>query len=29
MLGFKQDKEFFELDEAGRAEAAKPVDVKF
>lgn len=29
MLGFKTDKEFFELDEAGMAEAQKPVDVKF
>ena len=29
MLGFKQDKEFFELDEAANAEAQKPVDVKF
>lgn len=29
MLGFKQDKEFFELDETARAEAEKPVDVKF
>ena len=29
MLGFKQDKEFFELDEAGQAAAEKPVDVKF
>src|SRR6266568_79293 len=29
MLGFKQDKEFFELDEASQAVAAKPVDVKF
>lgn len=29
MLGFKQDKEFFELDDAGQAAAEKPVDVKF
>jgi LemA protein len=29
MLGFKQDKEFFELDEAEEAQAEKPVDVKF
>ncbi|HSW98489.1 MAG TPA: LemA family protein [Candidatus Saccharimonadales bacterium] len=29
MLGFHQDKEFFELDEAGQAAAEKPVDVKF
>lgn len=29
MLGFKKDKEFFELDEAARAEAEKPVDVNF
>jgi LemA protein len=29
MLGFKQDKEYFELDEAGQAAAEKPVDVKF
>lgn len=29
MLGFKKDKEFFELDETARAEAEKPVDVKF
>ena len=29
MLGFKADKEFFELDEAGQAAAEKPVDVKF
>lgn len=29
MLGFKQDKEFFELDEADAAQAAEPVDVKF
>lgn len=29
MLGFRTDKEFFELDEAARAEAEKPVDVKF
>lgn len=29
MLGFKQDKEFFELDEAQTAQVAEPVDVKF
>ncbi len=29
MLGFKTDKEFFELDEAEQAAAEKPVDVKF
>lgn len=29
MLGFKQDKEFFELDEAGTAAVANPVEVKF
>lgn len=29
MLGFKQDKEFFELDDAAAAAAAQPVDVKF
>lgn len=29
MLGFKQDKEFFELDEAGNAAVAEPVEVKF
>jgi LemA protein len=29
MLGFKTDKEFFELDESAMAEAQKPVDVKF
>jgi LemA protein len=29
VLGFKQDKEFFELDDAGQAAAEKPVDVKF
>jgi LemA protein len=29
MLGFKQDKEFFELDETAQAAAEKPVDVKF
>ena len=29
MLGFKQDKEFFELDEAGAAAAAEPVNVQF
>lgn len=29
MLGFRQDKEFFELDEAEMATAAQPVDVKF
>jgi len=29
MLGFKQDKEFFELDEADQAAAEKPVAVKF
>ena len=28
-LGFKQDKVFFELDEAAMAEASKPVEVKF
>jgi len=29
MLGFKTDKEFFELDEAAQAAAQKPVDVQF
>lgn len=29
MLGFKQDKEFFELDDAQAAQAAEPVAVKF
>lgn len=29
MLGFKKDKEFFELDDATQAAAEKPVDVKF
>jgi len=29
MLGFKTDKEFFELDEAQMAQAAEPVKVKF
>lgn len=29
MLGFKQDKEFFEVDEAEAAKVAEPVDVKF
>jgi LemA protein len=29
MLGFKQDKEFFELGDAEQAVAEKPVDVKF
>ncbi len=29
MLGFRQDKEFFELDESEMATAAQPVDVKF
>lgn len=29
MLGFKQDKEFFEVDEAEAATIQKPVDVKF
>jgi LemA protein len=29
MLGFKQDKEFFEVDEAEAADVQKPVDVKF
>jgi LemA protein len=29
MLGFRQDKEYFELDEAAAAQAAEPVDVKF
>lgn len=29
MLGFKQDKEFFELDEAAAAAAQNPVEVKF
>jgi len=28
-LGFKQDKEFFELDDTDQAAAQKPVDVKF
>lgn len=28
-LGFKQDKEFFELDEAGMAAVKEPVEVKF
>ncbi len=29
MLGFHKDREFFELDAAGQAAAAEPVDVKF
>lgn len=29
MLGFRSDKQFFELDEAEFAQAGKPVDVKF
>lgn len=29
MLGFREDKEFFELDEAQTAAVAEPVDVKF
>jgi LemA protein len=29
LLGFKQDKEFFELDDAAAAQASQPVDVKF
>lgn len=29
LLGFKQNKDFFELDEAEMATASKPVDVKF
>lgn len=29
MLGFKQDKEFFELDDAAQAVAEKPVNVQF
>lgn len=29
ILGFKQDKEFFEVDEAEAAKVAEPVDVKF
>jgi len=29
MLGFKQDKEFFEVDEAENASIQEPVDVKF
>ena len=29
MFGYKQDKEFFELDEAAQAQAEQPVDVKF
>jgi LemA protein len=29
MLGFKQDKEFYEVDEAQAAQVAEPVDVKF
>jgi LemA protein len=29
MLGFRQDKEFFELDEAGTAAVQNPVEVKF
>jgi LemA protein len=29
MLGFNQDREFFELDEAGQAAAAEPVNVQF
>ncbi len=29
MLGFKQDKEFFELDDAEQTAVEKPVDVKF
>ena len=29
MAGYKQDKEFFELDDAASAQVAQPVDVKF
>ncbi|HET7320464.1 MAG TPA: LemA family protein, partial [Candidatus Saccharimonadales bacterium] len=29
MLGFNQDKEYFELDEAAQAAAAEPVNVQF
>lgn len=29
MLGFRQDKEFFELDEAASAQVSQPVDVQF
>ncbi|MFI5275564.1 MAG: LemA family protein, partial [Candidatus Saccharimonadales bacterium] len=29
MLGFKKDKEYFELDEAEAAQAEQPVSVKF
>jgi len=29
LLGFKQDKEFYEVDEAQAAQVAEPVDVKF
>ncbi|HSW75077.1 MAG TPA: LemA family protein [Candidatus Saccharimonadales bacterium] len=29
MLGFKQDKEFFELDDSAMAQASQPVQVKF
>jgi LemA protein len=29
MLGFKEDKEFFELDDAAAAQAAEPVNVQF
>jgi LemA protein len=29
MLGFKKDKEYFELDEAAQAQAEQPVEVKF
>jgi hypothetical protein len=29
ILGFRQDKEYFELDDADAAAAAEPVDVKF
>jgi LemA protein len=29
MLGFKEDKKYFELDEAANAAVANPVDVKF
>lgn len=29
MLGFRQDKEFFEVDESEAAQVAQPVDVKF
>jgi LemA protein len=28
-LGYKTDREFFELDDADAAQAAEPVDVKF